>query len=117
MAQDMNSFQPSDALRALTHCPWCEHQFKDLQVYLVAEQDTLQLFHFECASCQTNILAVVSLSGKSVTSIGVMSDLARSDAHRLLQVRRIQEDDVIQLHQLLRRPEFIRQFKTINLRP
>ncbi|MEK7539917.1 MAG: hypothetical protein AAB558_01585 [Patescibacteria group bacterium] len=113
----MNSFQPSDTLRSLTHCPWCEHQFQDLQVYLVAEQESLQLFHFECASCQTNILAVVSLSGMAVASVGVMSDLTRGDVHRLLQAQRIQEDDVIQLHQLLGRPDCLRLFKTINKRP
>lgn len=117
MAIDMNSFQPSDTLRSLTHCPWCERQFQDLQVYLVAEQEYYQLFHFECASCQTNILAVVSLSGMAVTSVGVVSDLARTDARRLLQAQRIQEDDVIQLHQLLSSPDCLRLFKTINLRP
>lgn len=117
MATDMDSFQPSDALRALTHCPWCELQFQDLRVYLLAEQNTLQLFHFECAACRMNILAAVLLSGKVITSVGVISDLARLDAQRMIQSRPVQEDDVIQLHQLLQRPDLIRQFKTINLRP
>lgn len=113
----MNSFQPSDTLKALTHCPWCEHQFKDPQIYLVAERDSLQLFHFECSSCQTNILAAVSLNGMSVTSVGVISDLGQGDVHRLLEAQQIQADDVIQLHQLLDRPDFVCKFKTINLRP
>lgn len=117
MAQQMTpsqSSQPTDALRAITHCPWCEQAFKDLEVYLLAEQESLQLYHFQCQSCQVNILALVSLAGLVVTSVGVVSDLEREDVQFFLQSTPIQVDDVIQLHQLLGQAQHIRQFKTIN---
>lgn len=106
--------QPTDALRAITQCPWCEQQFKDLQVYLLAEQESLQLFHFQCQSCQVNILAVVSIAGLVVTSVGVVSDLERADVHSFLHNRPLQADDVLQLHQILGQPQHVRQFKTIK---
>lgn len=117
MALELTPFQPSqptDALRAITHCPWCEQPFKDLQVSLLAEHDSLQLFHFQCQSCQVNILALVSVAGLVVTSVGVVSDLERTDVQSFLQAKPIQPDDVLKLHQALAQPKHIRQFKTIK---
>lgn len=109
--------QPSaDALRLITHCPWCEEQFQDLKVHLVAEQDSLQLFHFQCQACQLFILAAIALNGLIMTSIGMISDLGRLDVLRTLQVPPLQTDDVIELHQLLSEVDLVRQLKTINVR-
>lgn len=117
MAQELtpsHSSQPTDALQAITHCPWCEQAFKNLQVSLLAEQDSRQLFHFQCQNCQVNIVALISLAGLVVTSVGVVSDLEREDVHFFLQSQPVQVDEVIQLHQLLGQTQHIRQFKTIN---
>lgn len=108
-----HSSQPTDALRAITHCPWCEQAFKDLEVYLVVERESLQLYHFQCQSCQVNILALVSVAELMVTSIGVVSDLEREDVPGFLQARPIQADDVLELHQLLDQDQHVRPFKFI----
>lgn len=108
--------KPLDTLRAITHCPWCEQQFKDLQVSVVAEQDHMQLLHFQCQACHAYVLAAISFSGMVITSVGVVSDLDRPEVQKSFRSQPVQADEILSFHhQLTNYPRsFTEQFKTIK---
>lgn len=62
------------------------------------------MVHAECPRCQSSaILTILSGMLGMVTTVGMLSDLSRSDIERFWDAREITADDVLNVHVFLER--------------
>ncbi len=69
---------------------------------LLNQEDKRTTLHITCESCHTSSLVYVSMSPVGVVSMGVLTDLEQSEAKRFFTGKPLSEDDVLEVHHLLK---------------
>jgi hypothetical protein len=96
-----------DGLRLMRHCPLCETEYKFDQIDLIDEDANAHLVHITCTVCTSKMLAIITMSGFGMSSIGMITDLTASDAGRFQSAEPISADDLLDLYEVLQRDRVI----------
>lgn len=89
-------------LKFVGNCPVCSEPYQKERTSVVDQgQDAISL-HVDCAKCASSILLTVSSGLKGlVTTVGVPTDIGKSDIPKIKRSSRVTTDDVIKLHAFL----------------
>lgn len=92
------SIQPS---KLIAECPLCHAPYGQEAVRLLREQSGTRLFHCLCQSCGRSMLALMLESSGWLSTVGLVTDMAASDAIRLEDARPISTDECIIMHRTI----------------
>ncbi len=103
MAQQyLDAFFSGDGdLRVLTACPFCNTSYSIRAARVLAQKDDAHVVHIECRQCGGSIVALILAGGVGMQSVGVVTDLTRSEVEKFSQHMTISLDDVLAAHQLV----------------
>ena len=86
----------------MSDCPFCNAPKKAVESEVLNQTEETRLLHLHCQSCENSVLALILSSPAGLTSLGIITDLSKSDVARLRSSKsQIMSDDVIELHQSL----------------
>lgn len=93
-------------LSFLGNCPVCSAQYVKSRTSVVDKLKEAITLHIDCTQCKSSILVSVHAGLKGlVTTIGMPTDLVKSDLKRLKQSSLITVDDVLDMHTFLEKNE------------
>ena len=87
-------------LDLMLNCSVCANVFEEQSVALVNEQEAKTIFHATCQKCLTSTLIFLSRTEKGMMSVGMATDLNRSEAERVFDKKAISADEVIEVYRL-----------------
>lgn len=67
------------------------------------EDEKRTTLHLTCDDCGASTLVFVSIGQLGVVSLGMLTDLEQSEAKKVFQGEAISADNVIEVHQFLKR--------------
>jgi|SRR3989338_4325730 len=84
----------------LGNCSICSAPYEKSRTRVVEEnQDTITL-HIDCAGCGSSALVAIQAGFKGfITTVGMPTDLTKTDLNRLRRRTQVNSDDVIKLHE------------------
>lgn len=89
-------------LKPLMHCSVCDHKYEPIKALLLEEHGDQTVFHVTCASCGVSTVVFVSTNQLGVVSMGVPTDLEKSDVRQLFGGDAISSDQVLEVHGFLK---------------
>jgi hypothetical protein len=84
--------------KMIARCPICSADKQALKLNVVNHRNNAELMHIQCQSCQSAVVALVFSSGPIVSSIGLLTDLAREEVAKFQNSPLLSEDHLIALH-------------------
>lgn len=93
----------------MLRCPICEYKY-NLQNIKVLDSQTDDefneariLIHSECQKCNSSVMFNIDINGPEIFSIGMVTDLTSNDSNKFSDLSAISANDVIGIHQALKR--------------
>lgn len=83
------------------YCSACTGAIDERQVILVSEEETRTVLHATCKKCQTGTMFFISRIEKGLATVGMTTDLSRSEVQELFSQKAISADDVIEVYRLI----------------
>ncbi|MDO8558408.1 MAG: hypothetical protein Q7S09_04465 [bacterium] len=84
------------------HCPMCGLGYDSGCIEMLRKGERFTVVHAECSRCRSSaILTILSGMLGMVTTMGMLSDLARADIERFWNASEITSDDVLNVHVFL----------------
>jgi len=103
MAENLPKPSPiQEGLRLMSNCPLCKKQHSPENARILLKKKDTHLVHIICPHCTNAVLAVMVVSGMGLSSVGMVTDLSREDVLRLQTVASISEDELLDLHEMLK---------------
>lgn len=98
----------------MLHCPQCGNLYTNSEVGVLQESDMAILATITCAKCHYQ--SVVTLSLGSSSAPGNFSDLKPAEAGKFLNLDPISSDDLLDVHQYLKKTKgnFHEDFKVLT---
>ena len=94
---------PRRKIENVMRCPLCDKVYQQANIVMFEEQGGRATFHMTCRQCMTSAI-LFSAAGKfGVVSVGMMTDLDRMEASRILARDAVSADHVIDMHAQLRK--------------
>lgn len=109
----------SDFLNYLGSCPLCHRRLRAERATVIEETSQRALLEADCASCAASLLLTVMRTDAGldtaflpgdfhrdaalVTTVGMVTDLTAGDAKKILRQPAITVDDVLELHDYLKK--------------
>lgn len=84
-------------------CSVCGKAFKPARVMVLSEERDRTTLHLQCEECGAASFVLVSTGQLGVASVGMLTDLNSQDARNLFGKEPISTDQVIEMHQLLKK--------------
>lgn len=107
-----NPFLKQQALqKIISHCPLCNYEYKSINAKIIRENEEAQLVYMKCPNCFGSLIILIINSGPLISAMGIVTDLNENDISKLNNVNVIQDEDIINLHELLKKRNFCWQFK------
>ena len=97
-----NNKSPEDGLRMIAHCPVCHYSNDAVQAKVLEESDNANLIYIKCRRCQSAVLALFSLNGFGVSSVGIVTDFDSHEIAKFKELARVDSDDVLAVHEQIR---------------
>ena len=91
-----------DSLDYINRCPVCEKTGKYSDVAIVKEEENKTVFHLTCSQCQASMLFFISQNKMGAVSLGMLTDLNKSEAVNFVGKEAISADCVIEVHNFLK---------------
>ena len=104
------------ALKYIGHCPLCNTNYKQENAKLFEQSETAHLVHITCHKCKINFVVAVFLLGQGISTVGALTDLSLEDVKNVHHQDAITVDEVINLHNLLKNGDFLKQTEYNNLK-
>ncbi len=101
----MKTPAPVDNLEHLTKCPLCGKKYHFSKALILDEGEERTTFHLTCESCQTSTLVFVSMGQFGIVSLGMITDLDRSEVKQLFKNEAISADQVLEVHDFMKKSE------------
>lgn len=90
--------------RILGKCPVCRSPFGQRHTQVIERQGEHALFHVDCGRCLSSMLMMVMTGPFGlITTVGMITDLTRSDIQRFNLRDSVSTDDVLALHAFIER--------------
>ena len=103
--------QGFEHLRVISTCPICNARYHSAELKILEERQEAQLVYIQCRKCRSSVLAVVLASQLGVSSVGLVTDLSGDDVLKFRRQPVVSGDDVLDLHEAIRQPDFLRRFE------
>ena len=107
----MDSYDIKKVLQWLGYilkCPICGHKYNLSHAQVIeSEQDEVfgeahMLIHSDCVKCKSSVMFNVEIRGPEVFSVGMVTDLTRTDSDKFKDKQPIMANDVLAIHQEIR---------------
>ena len=86
----------------LGHCPTCGLGYDDRSVEVLRKGENVTVVHAECERCgSAAVLMMLAGMLGIITTVGMLTDMAREDIERLWNAGEITLDDVLEMHAVL----------------
>lgn len=95
-------------LRLLKHCPVCQREYQSSLVQILSENESGLLTYMTCAFCGAHLLTKLSARPQGVVGNAILTDLLADEVMPFTAFDEISSDDVLQVHELLNKKEFIK---------
>lgn len=92
-----------EGLKLVKECPVCKAAYEPGMTTILEAYDEAELVHITCGSCTHAMIAIVAVSQFGMSTIGMMTDLTKTDAVRMRSRQAISGDDILNLHALLQK--------------
>ncbi len=93
-------------LNFLGNCPICSATYQQGKTSVISKKDEAIVLHIDCVKCQSSVLLTLQSGLKGlVTTVGVPTDLKKSDFEMLKNSSKITSDDVLDLHTFLEKKD------------
>lgn len=108
----LNDFFKQQALhKILGKCPLCNFENKVLKTKILCDNDESQLLYYKCNQCLNSIIILVMNTGAVISSMGLITDLTESDIIKFVKYNKILDEDIINIHKVLKSKYFCYNFK------
>ena len=96
-----NSFAHTSQ-RLIQRCPVCDKEYSVKVVRVLDVSDSGYLVHFTCEKCYTGVVASIVEMPFGMVGSGLVTDLSADEVVKFHKSRIIQQDDVLEIHQLFK---------------
>jgi hypothetical protein len=93
----------------ILRCPVCGYRY-NLETMKVVESDQNEasgegriLIHSDCQQCKGSVMFSIGVNGPELMSAASVTDLTLSDTHRFRDVEPISTDDVLGIHDIMKK--------------
>jgi len=89
-------------------CPICNYKYNLANTHIIdSEQDEVLgeakiLIHSDCSKCKSSVMFNVEIKGPEVFSVGMVTDLTKTDSNKFKNKNPISPDEIIGIHQELK---------------
>lgn len=87
--------------KMIGQCPICAAAKQDLTLNTIHQRSDAELLYIQCRSCQSSVVALVFSTGSVVSSIGLLTDLMKTEVKQFQGQSALTENDLIELHSWL----------------
>ncbi len=103
----------------ILRCPVCGYR-NNLETMKVVESDQNELsgegrilIHSDCQQCKGSVMFSIDINGQQVVSAASVTDLTLSDTHKFRDADPISTDDVLIIHQSMKKfkGDFVKAFR------
>ncbi len=95
---------PASGLPLLS-CPFCGAEYATAARVTIRDAQREALVHVTCAGCRKAMVMAIERTETRLRSVGVMTDCSANDYRRFSHGHRVSLDDVLRVHEGLRREE------------
>lgn len=88
--------------KMIGQCPICAATKQDLTLNTIHQRSDAELLYIQCRACQSSVVALVFSTGSVISSIGLLTDLAKTEVKVFQNEPILTEDDLIQLHRTIK---------------
>ncbi|MFA5358930.1 MAG: hypothetical protein WC310_03890 [Patescibacteria group bacterium] len=92
-----------ESLKLVSHCPLCDNSYNFMEARVLEEKEGASLIYIRCRKCQSAILALLFNNQMGISSVGLVTDLNPEEVQKFRQYKEINEDDILESHQLLQK--------------
>lgn len=96
-----------EGIRLITSCPLCSTHYNFLEAKVLEARGDSHLLYLQCAKCFAAIVVLILMGELGMSSIGLVTDLTSDDVLRFKASESLTSDDILSLHNTLRRPTFL----------
>jgi len=97
-----------EGMKLISKCPVCKTK-KKTEAHVMEGSDSRYILHVTCHVCGHAVLTVMEKSEVGVSCIGIVTDLKKTEATKILDGKSIVVDDIIDLHIELSDKEFLKR--------
>ena len=84
-----------EAIKFINKCPICGAVYARERARVISQEATANLVHISCDACRGNFLALIVVSNRGISTIGMVSDLTYDDAGKMHNTEPISIDELI----------------------
>lgn len=88
--------------KMMGQCPICAATKQDLTLNTIQQRSNAELLYIQCRSCQSSVVALVFSTGSVISSIGLLTDLTKTEVSQFQAETALTEDDILALHRWLK---------------
>jgi len=92
------------SVKKVEHCPLCDASLNSFALCEVKKTGNMRLQYITCASCHSSLLQIDVEQESICTSIRMLTDLNKKDVDRFWNNTHIQENDILDIHELIQQP-------------
>lgn len=81
-------------------CPLC-HQPKELEISLLDQKNSKELFITKCPDCQGKLLTLIFFGKKNASALALVTDLDPQEIKRFLSLKPLSPDEALNYYQKL----------------
>ncbi len=85
----------------ITECPVCKSQKKHLEIDFLEDESDEYLTYVKCKKCFTRFVGIINIEPMGINTVGFATDLKKDEVIKFRQGERVNEDDILNLHQIL----------------
>ena len=97
------------SLHLMEKCPACRSAIPMQNIHILDETEMNMLAHLSCARCNNKYLTYIMHQPNGLIGNAVLTDLTYNETVSSLDGKRIDEDALLVLYQLVHRADFITQ--------
>lgn len=90
-------------LQSLISCAVCNKKYQPAKMLVLDEDEKRTTLHLSCGACNASSIVFVSTGQFGVVSLGMLTDLEQGEAKRVFRGEPISTDQVLEVHQFLKR--------------
>ena len=95
-----------NSLKLIKHCPVCADKYEIANAQIVDWEDDSVLVYFNCAKCQSSLLAQIAEMPFGVVGSAMLTDLEADEVLKFKNANVVNTDDVLEVYKKLEDNKF-----------
>lgn len=87
----------------LTKCPLCQKEYGNFNITILDQKRGKATLHLACDYCQTASLVFVIVNQSGILSLGMVTDVTKDEAKKVMNREAISGDDVVAVYEHLKK--------------